>query len=427
MARSKLNILIQEGDRFMFFAILALMLASLLAIYSSSSVLAYQKAGGDTIHYLLRHTVLMSAGFIALIFTLRIRPRVFSHLAEVLLVLSCILLALTLIVGSSVNGSSRWLNLGFVQFQPSEIAKISIVLFAAKKLGQNDGDPDKAFWPVMIALVCVCGLIMLENLSTSILVGVTVFTMLFIGRVSPLKLGGTALVAIALVSLVILFAPLVSNIFPRANTWRARIERFVNSDDSPASADANYQAEQAMAAVSTGGITGCGPGNSYMKNFLPMAFSDFIFSIILEEYGMFGCCGILFAYFVIFARARIVAAKCRKPFHLYTIMGLAILLTFQAIINMMVGVGLMPVTGQTLPMVSMGGTSNLITGIAYGIMLSISAETARLNGESANVTTPRKPSPALNNKEVNNASASNDENYPSDDEVIEAIQPLRAH
>ena len=211
-----------------------------------------------------------------------------------------------------------------------------------------------------------------------------------------MKLGMTALVGGVCVALLIALAPMkvVKSNFGRALTWRGRIERYVGSpvfepidkafgfERSAAAFDSktgkgadNYQANMALAAVSTGGIGGRGPGNSYLKNFLPEAESDFIFSIILEEYGLWGCLLILSAYVTILARARIVASRSRYPFHIYTIVGIAILLSIQALMNMMVGVGLMPVTGQTLPMVSMGGTSNFTTGFAYGIMLSISSTT----------------------------------------------------
>ncbi len=377
-----------KGDKWLLSAVIFLIVLSVLAVYSSTSALAYQKMHGDTAYYLGRHCVMLLVGLVALGTVSHIRPKYFSGTAELMLVASIALLALALVAGSSINGSSRWLRMGGLTFQPSELAKISLMIYAAKQLAKHDNDPDKAFWPIVVATGMVCGLILLENLSTFVLVAISIGTLMIVGRISLLRLGLLGAGLGVFIGLIIYFAPVVSEAFPparRAMTWRARIERFSRSDDDKAQGarrNDKTQEEQALTAVSTGGLAGRGPGNSYMKNFLPMAYSDFIFSTILEEYGLWGGILVVLAYFVIFARARDVAIHCKKPFHLYTIAGIGILLTLQALINMMVGVGLMPVTGQTLPMVSMGGTSNLITGMAYGVMLSMSNETQRLTQEA---------------------------------------------
>ncbi len=365
-----------KGDRYIIYAIVFLTVVSFLAVYSASSVLAYQKMGGNTTFYPLRHLTMLIGGFVIMAATSNVHPKYFAGLAELMLGVGVLMLIATMIIGSSVNGSSRWLDLGFVSFQPSEFAKISLIIFVAKMLAKHEKHPDDAFLPCIMATAIVCGIIMFENLSTCLLIAMSVVSLLFIGRISMSKLAAIGLLAAICVSLLIVFADQVHPVFPRAKTWRARIERFTQ-DKSPENdkADNDYQAQQALAAVSISGILGSGPGNSYMKNFLPMAFSDFIFSIILEEYGLWGCLLILIAYITILARARIMAGNSNVPFHIYTITGLAILLSLQALINMMVGVGLMPVTGQTLPMISMGGTSNFITGFAYGIILSISNHT----------------------------------------------------
>ena len=309
--------------------------------------------------------------------TSNIKPKFFYGISNLLLFVGIVLLVMTMLVGSSINGSSRWLSLGGLSFQPSEIAKIALVIFVAKQLTAHHKNPDDAFWPIMMATSVVAGIIVFENLSTCLLIVSTVAVMMFLGRVSAFKLVVTGLVAVAGIVLVIAFAPQLTNVFPRAMTWRGRVERFVNGDNEEMSAKdkaKNYQAEQALAAVSTGGLVGKGPGNSYVKNFLPMAFSDFIFSIILEEYGLLGGLVVVALYITILARSRIVAVRSDNTFHVYTIMGLGVMISIQACINMMVGVGLIPVTGQTLPMVSMGGTSNVIMGFAFGVMLSISSE-----------------------------------------------------
>lgn len=373
-----------KGDKQMIGAIIFLVVVSLLAVYSSTSALAYQKMHGDTSFYLVRHLSMLVAGVVALIATSNVNPRFFSGMSVIMLVCSVILLGAALVAGSSINGSSRWIRLGGITFQPSEIAKVSLMLFTARELAKHDDDPDRAFWPIVIASGAVCGLIMLENLSTFILVASSVGILMVIGRISLVKMGLLASGISLLVGVVIYFAPTVSEAFPpakRALTWRARIERFVGDSeeaDGGARRNSKTQEEQALTAVSTGGLAGRGPGNSYMKNFLPMAYSDFIFSTILEEYGIWGGLLVVAAYFVIFARSRIIAIQSKKAFHLYTASGLGVMLTIQAFINMMVGVGLMPVTGQTLPMVSMGGTSNLITGVTFGIILSISNASQQL-------------------------------------------------
>ncbi len=379
-----------KGDRLIFWAVVFLIVLSILVVYSSTSALAYQKMGGNTTFYIVKHCAMLLGGFLLLIVFSNIRPRLISRLTIVGWGFSIVLLLLAVTVGSSINGSSRWISVAGVTFQPSEIAKVALMLLTAKLLARNEKNPDKAFWGIITATLITCGCIIMENLSTCLLVGGSVFIMMIIGRVSPGKLfmlGGGATLFVAL---IIYFAPVVSEVFPparRALTWRARIERFLGDSDDAAAQNGKHigdktQVEQAATAVSTGGLAGRGPGNSYMKNFLPMAYSDFIFSTILEEYGIWGGLLVVMAYFIIFARARVIALRSKRPLHLYTIYGLALVLTLQAVINMMVGVGLMPVTGQTLPMLSMGGSSNFITGATYGMILSISEEPNRIKAES---------------------------------------------
>lgn len=368
-----------RGDKYMITAILFLMVVSILAVYSSASVLAYQKWGGDVGRVLFRHCVMLMGGIVIMCFTSRIKPGIWSGLAWPLLILALTLQVLTLVAGTSINGSSRWLTVAGFQFQPSEISKVALMVFVAKQLSVNATNKGRAFWMIFIATGAVCSLILLENLSTCVLIAFSVWVVMFVARVPFMYLGGSAAVIGCLVALLIYFAPQLSGVshaFDRALTWRARVERFISDDDSRSEAAAgNYQAEQAKIAVSTGGIIfGKGPGNSYMKNFLPMAFSDFIFSIIIEEYGIFpGCIAILLAYLVIMARAVYVARHTRVPFRIFLVFGLGFMFTMQALVNMAVGVSLIPVTGQTLPLVSMGGSSIFVMGMVYGIMLSISS------------------------------------------------------
>lgn len=364
-----------RGDQYIWGAIFVLVAISFLSVYSSTSVLAYQKLGGNTTFYMARHLFMLLLGLGAIVVMSNIQPKFVSGLSEVLLIVGILGLAAALMMGNAINGSSRWIKIGGLTIQPSEFAKIALIIFIAKKLAINWENPRKALTPILIASGVVCGLILLENLSTCALVATTCGILMLIGRIPLRYLGGLSTVVIFAIVLIIFFAPYMGKIFPRANTWRARVERFVDDKEDPQSKAEDYQAQQALMAVATGGFTGKGPGNSYMKNFLPMAFSDFIFSIILEEYGLWGGIIVIICYITIMARSITIARRCDRPFHIYTVLGLSILITLQALINMSVGVGLIPVTGQTLPMVSMGGTSNVITGGALGIILSISALT----------------------------------------------------
>lgn len=361
-----------KGDKYLWGAIFMLILISIVSVLSSSTMLMYKYESGVA-RFFGKHTCMQIVSIFAMIFLSRTHPRFFSGLAPFTLSIGIIGIFAALLVSESVNGSTRWLNLGFMSFQPSEIAKFALVVYVAKTLAKNDKNPDDAFWHLMIVIGITCIPIMLENLSTCLLISGTCGLLMIIGRISVWRLGGVVLVAAAGISLIILFAPVMQNFFPRAMTWRARIERFIGNEDSIGKSD-DYQSEQSKAAVATGGILGKGPGNSYIKNFLPEATSDFIFAIILEEYGIFGCLIVLACYVTIIGRIISISKRCTKTFHFYTILGLGILITLQACINMSVDVGLIPVTGQPLPLVSLGGTSNILTGCAMGIILSISAQ-----------------------------------------------------
>ena len=224
-----------KGDRWLLSAVIFLVILSVLAVYSSTSALAYQKMHGDTAYYLGRHCVMLLAGVFTLGTFSHIRPKYFSGTAELMLVASILLLVAALVSGSSINGSSRWVRVGSLTFQPSEIAKISLMIYAAKQLAKHDGEPNKAFWPIVVATGIVCGLILLENLSTFILVATSVGVLMIVGRVSLMKLGLLGASLGVFIGLIIYFAPLVSEVFPpakRALTWRARIERFSGDDAS---------------------------------------------------------------------------------------------------------------------------------------------------------------------------------------------------
>lgn len=361
-----------KGDRIIWIVVLVLMLFSLLAVYSSTGTLAYAKKGGNTAYYVLKHLVMLLMGLGAMVVVHRIPPRYIAGLANVMMIFGGVTLLAALVVGSTTNGASRWLNLGFFSFQPSEFAKIALIVFVARYLAmhQHEKDARKAFMPIMIGMGIICGLIFRENLSTTLLLGGTCMILMFVGRI-PVKylLSVTAIGMVGIV-IILLLAPHLS-FLPRAKTWRARVERFWNPDEK-GNNDSNFQSEQAKMAVATGGMLGKGPGNSYYRNFLPMAFSDFIFAIILEEYGLIGGGIVLLCYIILMARGYNIAKRCERPFHIFLVLGITSIIVFQAFINMGVCVGIFPVTGQTLPLVSMGGTSNIFTGMAIGAILSVS-------------------------------------------------------
>lgn len=361
-----------RGDKYIWGATFILVIISILSVYSSSSILAYKKNMFDSM-YILRHSALLLGGVVAIVLISRIPTSVFRTLATVGLCLGAAGVLSALLFGSSINGSSRWLNLGGIMFQPSEVAKLALLIYTCKILEQYSQDLSKAFWMIMLGAAFTCIPILLENLSTFLLVAGTTWIMMVIGRIPFKYTIGLLIVGATALTLIIILAtasPTISGRFYRAATWKARIERYSNpSDDN----SGNYQATQARMAVATGGIFGKGPGNSYMKNFLPMAFSDFIYAIILEEDGMIGGILIVICFIVILTRSYNIMRNCEQPFDCYLIIGIALMFSMQAIVNMAVNVGLFPVTGQTLPMVSMGGSSNIITGVALGIIQSIAA------------------------------------------------------
>lgn len=360
-----------KGDHIIWIVVIGLMLVSLLAVYSSTGALAYAKRDGNTAYFVLKHFGMLMLGLASMIFVHRIPPRFISGFANILMFFSFIALLAVQVMGSSTNGASRWLNLGFFSFQPSEFAKIALIIFVARQLALHQHEPDarKAFKPIMIGIALICGLIFKDNLSTFLLVTGTCMIMMFIGRVPIKYLSLTGLAGIALLAIVLLMAPHFT-FLKRANTWTNRIERFISNEKEASEGD--FQIIQAKKAIATGGLKGKGPGNSYYRNFLPMAFSDFIFAIILEEYGIAGAFAIILAYLILMARAMIIVRKSERPFHIFLVLGLTLLIAFQAFINMGVCVGIIPVTGQTLPLVSMGGTSNIFTGMAIGAILSVS-------------------------------------------------------
>lgn len=366
-----------KGDRYMWSFILCLVVVSLVSVYSASTALAYIRHNGDITGTIMRHVVCLLLGVLSIVVCSNIRPKVFYTFADVGVLIGLVSVVLVLFVGAQANGSARWFKIGGgITIQPSEFAKIALIVYVAKQLAQHFDEPNKSLRNIFIGTLCVAGFIAAENLSTALLIITTVGFLMYIGHISLKWLGLISVGAIVALVLVLIFAPLLKNTpLSRANTWVARIERFWNDDEE--NNDKNSQAIQSKMAVATGGMLGVGAGNSKMKNFLPMAFSDFIFAIILEEYGLWGGIIVILAYLGLLSRAIVISKSCVKVFHIYTLLGLAIMITLQAAINMCVAVGILPVTGQTLPLISMGGSSSMFIGCALGLMLSISAEVQR--------------------------------------------------
>ena len=362
-----------KGDRVIWALVVVFMIYSLLAVYSSSVSVAYMKHGGNTTFFLRSQLIILALSLIIIVLVHYLPYRIYYRLAGLILLFSIGLLALTFVFGVRVNDAVRAINIpGIGRLQSSDVAKLALVIYLARVLGQfkdklNDFMVVTKF--MMVPVVIVCGLIMPENLSTAVMVFCISMTIMFIGRV-PMKFL-LSYVGIAVVGILIFASVLVMvSDDNRVATWERRIKaHFSNKVDD----DSNYQSNQAKIAISTGGLFGKAPGKSTQRNMLPQSNSDFIFAIIIEEYGLlFGAIPLILAYMVLLFRGITIVKKCDAAFPAYMVMGLIVMITIQAMINMLVAVGLFPVTGQTLPMVSWGRTSALVMSISIGAILSVS-------------------------------------------------------
>jgi cell division protein FtsW len=374
-----------KGDRSIWALIALFMVYSLLAVYSSSVNIAFTKFGGNTTYFLRTQFIMLAFGFIIIIITHHLPYKIYSSLAGIFLVVSIALLILTLFIGVRVNEATRWIVIpgtGF-RLQTSDIAKVAIVIYLARALAQYQ-DELTSFKLVsrylMLPVAIVCGLIISENLSTAIMIYGICLILLFVGRVPVRFL--FAYVGMAIVG-IILFALILSVITPgntRVTVWKNRIEHFISGDSST---DDDFQSNQAKIAISTGGLIGKAPGKSTQRNMLPQSNSDFIFAIIIEEYGLlFGAIPLILAYMILLFRGIAIAKKCETAFPAFLVLGLVIMIVVQALLNMFVAVGLFPVTGQTLPMISWGRTSVIVMSFSIGAILSVSRVIkARINDE----------------------------------------------
>ena len=363
-----------KGDRVIWALVVIFMIYSLLAVYSSSVSVAYYKHGGNTAYFLKSQFIMMVFSIIIIVLVHYLPYRIYSKLAGLFLLASVALLILTFLIGSRINEAVRTIRIGSTGFsiQSSDVAKVALVIYLAKMLTRFQNDLNN-FMVVtryfMIPVVIVCALIMPENLSTALMVFGVCLTIMFIGRV-PVKYL-LAYVGIGVAG-VFIFAMALSQ-FTEKNRVEMWIDRVENHFSGNVDEDADFQSNQAKIAISTGGLFGKAPGKSTQRNMLPQSNSDFIFAIIIEEYGLlFGAFPLILAYMILLFRGITIVKKCETAFPAYLVIGLIVMITLQAMLNMLVAVGLFPVTGQTLPMVSWGRTSVLVMSFSIGAILSVS-------------------------------------------------------
>ncbi|MCU0377483.1 MAG: FtsW/RodA/SpoVE family cell cycle protein [Bacteroidales bacterium] len=363
-----------KGDRYMWGLIALFMLVSLLSVYSSSVGVAYSSHHGNTFYFLRTQFIMLMLGLTIIVVTHWIPYIKYMQFATIGLVVAVILLGVTLVAGVSINEASRWLEIPIIglRLQTSDLAKVALVIYLARGLTVYQHDLNN-FRLVTIRLVApiaiVCLLIMSENLSTALMIFMISMIILFIGRV-PFKFllayAGMGLVAVLLFATLLMVFKKDDN---RVQVWKNRIETYFSGEGN---SDADYQSNQAKIAISTGKLFGKLPGGSTQRNLLPQSNSDFIFAIIVEEYGLFGAIIVILSYLALMFRGIQIARKCDYAFPAIMVLGLTVMIVFQAFLNMLVAVGLFPVTGQTLPMISWGRTSVMVISFSLGAILSVS-------------------------------------------------------
>lgn len=370
-----------QGDLVIWAIYFWLCMISLIEVYSAGSSLSYKS--GDFMAPLFKQAIFLGIGT-AVVWVIHSIPCRFFKLGVVLYPISIFLLILTLIIGAKENDGARWLNFG-IKFQPSEIAKGALVLFVALILsfGQTEEGADKRAMKIILFATCLtCALIVTENLSTAALLFATVFVMMFIGRVPTKQLGkivGVCLLGVVLLATIVTIFPKEklneSKLLHRASTWVDRVKD--HTSDKETMSDTIFlrdhaQEARAKIAIASSNMIGKMPGNSEQRDHLAQAYSDFIYAIIIEEMGVLGAVFVAFLYIILLFRAGRIASMCERNFPAYLTMGLAILLVIQAMVNMLVAVGLIPITGQPLPLISRGGTSTIINSVYFGMILSVS-------------------------------------------------------
>ncbi|MCC8143369.1 MAG: FtsW/RodA/SpoVE family cell cycle protein [Tannerellaceae bacterium] len=377
-----------KGDRVIWLIFMFLCVISVVEVFSATSTLAYKNAN----HWgpIARHASMLSGGFVMALILSHIPSKYFRGLV-VLLPVSIFMLAITPFFGVKTNDASRWLQFFGIQFQPSELAKLSLVIFIAFVLSKRSKfTENQMFNYISAGALLTCLLIFPQNFSTAFMLFGVSFLMMFIGQLPMLKLGklaGVLLLCMALLGTLLVVTPAgVLKSIPRAATWKERINEFTHkekhTDGDYVITDDNYQVAHAKIAIARGGIFGQLPGHGQQRDFLPQAYSDFIYAIIFEELGFVGAMFILALYLMLLVRVGMIARKCGdKLFPKFLVLGCGLLIVIQAMFNMAVAVGLFPVTGQPLPLVSRGGTSTVITCLYFGIILSVSRFGAGMGDE----------------------------------------------
>lgn len=362
-----------KGDRVIWMTVLFLGLISLLAVYSSISSLAFKREGGSTMHFLMKHGIMLVTGGVIMYYVSKQQFTIYSRLSQLLIGVMAVLLLLTLLLGSNINDASRWITIPIINqsFQTSDPAKVVLIVYLARVLGKNQGEEwtlRDVLIKLMVPVGAICGLILPANFSTAAVLFAVCMIIMFIGQVPLKHMAVIVGAAVGMFALLLVLAKTTPGLLPRLDTWVGRIESFGVEDH-----DANYQVEHAKIAIASGGFLPNGPGSGTSRNFLPHPYSDMIYAFIIEEYGsILGGLGLLLLYLILLFRAVRIASTCTKPFGALAAIGLGLMLVMQAMINMAVAVNLVPVTGQPLPLVSMGGTSVWFTCLAIGIMLSVS-------------------------------------------------------
>ena len=398
-----------KGDPNIWAIIVGLSVFSLLAVYSSTGTLAYRWQGGNTAIYIIRHSGFLAVG-LTVAFVLHMFPyKYYARISQLLMVIVIPLLVFTLLFGVDENDATRRISIFGLTFQTSDLAKMALIMYLAQRLALRQEEIrefKKTLLPIFVIIGLVCVLIFPANFSTAVMLFGVCVILLFVGRASIRQLSGLCAITLLLGALLVscLYGLhqfgekidakqgsfYINNITQRGVTIVNRFDRFVGNNPEDESLGKNFQVTQAKIAIGTGGFFGKGPGNSTQRNFLPHPYSDFIFAIIIEEWGVVGGTIVIFLYLNLLYRTILIVRKCDKTFPAFLVMGLSLSVVFQAFVNMAVAVGLIPVTGQPLPLISMGGTSILFTGAAFGIILSVSREVRRQEELQARKTVEKK-------------------------------------
>ena len=378
-----------KGDRAIWFIVAMLTAFSLLAVYSATGSMAFVERDGNTEFYLIKQFLLVSFGLFFMYICYRIHYTRYSILAPFLLVLSIVLLILTQFFGPEINESRRWLIIPVigVSFQTSDLAKLALIIYVARSIAKkqdNIKDFNSAFVPIIAPILLVCGLIAPSDLSTSVLLFITCLLMMYIGRIQLKYIGFLLMMGMFVFAILVILGTWVIPEYVRVETWMNRLNDFFNSET------VGYQITASKIAIANGELLGVGPGYSIQRNFLPYAYSDFIYSIICEEYGLVGGLVIIGLYLWLLFRCTSIVTKSPKTFGAILAMGLCLLLVIQAFAHIAIAVNLLPATGLTLPMISFGGTSLIFTCIMIGIILSVSKYIERYNEKNSELVVETK-------------------------------------